>query len=70
MFSPLLLFQDDQQAGDQFVAETLSRLTVSTNAELVVANTDLVVEAIVEKLCIKQKLFTTLDAVSLFYLYN
>ena len=70
MFSPLLLFQDDQQAGDQFVAETLSRLTVSTNAELVVANTDLVVEAIVEKLSIKQKLFTTLDAVSLFYLYN
>ena len=36
---------------------------MSTNAEQAVADVDLVIEAIVEKLNIKQKLFTSLDAV-------
>jgi len=38
-------------------------LAVTTSAEEAAAKSDLVVEAIVEKLKIKQKLFTSLDKV-------
>lgn len=50
-------------AAADFVNSTLSRLSVTTDAEKAAATSDLVVEAIVEKLAIKQKLFTALDAV-------
>jgi len=55
-------FKDDAKAAEEFTTSTLSRLSLSTNAEQAVANVDLVIEAIVEKLNIKQKLFTSLDA--------
>lgn len=55
--------QDDAKAAEGFVTDTLSRISVSVDAERAAAASDLVVEAIVEKLNIKQKLFTTLDAV-------
>lgn len=42
----------------------MAHVTLSTNPEQAVNQSDLVVEAIVEKLNIKQKLFQTLDAVS------
>lgn len=49
------------QAGDEFVAKTLSCLSTSTDAASVVHSTDLVVEAIVENLKVKNELFQRLD---------
>lgn len=41
----------------------MGRLSVTTSAEEAAASADLVLEAIVEKINIKQKLFTSLDKV-------
>lgn len=55
-------FKDDAAKADGFVTDILSRINYSTNAENAVSNQcDLVIEAIVEKMKIKQKLFTSLD---------
>ena len=40
---------------------TLSRLSTQSDAAAAVADTDLVIEAIIENLDIKKKLFSTLD---------
>jgi len=59
----MFLFQDDSAKIDSFVAETMSRISYSTNAENAVAKCDLVIEAIIENIKIKQKLFASLDVV-------
>ena len=41
---------------------TLSNLTINTSAEDTVKTSDLVIEAIIENIDIKKKLFTALDA--------
>jgi len=47
--------------AEKFTAETLGRLTMQTDAEKAVGNADLVIEAIVENLETKQRLFAALD---------
>ncbi|ERE89451.1 hydroxyacyl-coenzyme A dehydrogenase [Cricetulus griseus] len=54
-------FTENPKAGDEFVAKTLSCLSTSTDAASVVHSTDLVVEAIVENLKVKNELFQRLD---------
>lgn len=54
-------FADDAAAAEKFVTESLGRLTMQTDAEQAVSNTDLVIEAIVENLETKQRLFASLD---------
>ncbi|KAK3911307.1 Hydroxyacyl-coenzyme A dehydrogenase, mitochondrial [Frankliniella fusca] len=54
-------FKDNAAAGDKFVQETMSRISGSTNASEGASSADLVVEAIVENMAIKQKLFADLD---------
>uniref|UniRef100_A0A2K5CZ63 Hydroxyacyl-coenzyme A dehydrogenase, mitochondrial n=1 Tax=Aotus nancymaae TaxID=37293 RepID=A0A2K5CZ63_AOTNA len=54
-------FAEDPKAGDEFVVKTLSSITTSTDAASVVHSTDLVVEAIVENLQLKNELFKRLD---------
>ena len=49
------------QAQQQMVEETLSRITYTTNQTQGTAEADLIVEAIIENLEIKQKLFKDLD---------
>lgn len=49
------------QAGAEFIEKTLKNLTTSTDPVSVVHSTDLVVEAIVENLAVKNELFKTLD---------
>ena len=49
------------QAGDEFVEKTMSCLSTSTDAASVVHSTDLVVEAIVENLKLKNEMFQRLD---------
>lgn len=57
------LYKDDNAKIEDFIKESLSRIKVSTNIEDGV-NVDLVVEAIVEKLDVKQSLFNRLDEVN------
>ena len=49
------------QDGEKFIEETMSHLSVQTDAASAVQNSDLVIEAIVENLDIKKQLFTVLD---------
>ncbi|XP_004411290.1 PREDICTED: hydroxyacyl-coenzyme A dehydrogenase, mitochondrial isoform X1 [Odobenus rosmarus divergens] len=54
-------FAENPKAGDEFVEKTLSSISTSTDAASVVHSTDLVVEAIVENLKVKNELFKRLD---------
>lgn len=55
------LYKDKPADGEKFVNDTKSRLKTATDASNAVKDADLVVEAIVENLEIKHKLFRTLD---------
>uniref|UniRef100_A0A8C9K0T1 3-hydroxyacyl-CoA dehydrogenase n=1 Tax=Panthera tigris altaica TaxID=74533 RepID=A0A8C9K0T1_PANTA len=54
-------FAENPKAGDEFVEKTLNSISTSTDAASVVHSTDLVVEAIVENLKVKNELFKRLD---------
>jgi len=57
-------FAADPAQGEAFMADTLAKISTSTDAVAVAANTDVVIEAIVENIGIKQKLFKSLDEVA------
>ncbi|KAL7889449.1 hypothetical protein AOLI_G00017070 [Acnodon oligacanthus] len=57
-------FADKPEAGEEFVQKVLKNISTSTDVASVVQKTDLVVEAIVENLKVKQALFSTLDKVA------
>lgn len=57
-------FKDDAAAGGEFVKKTLANLQASTDTEAAVEKSDLVLEAIVENLKIKQDLFSKLDKIA------
>lgn len=54
-------FADKPEAGEEVIQKVLQNLSVSTDAGSVVQGSDLVLEAIVENLKIKQDLFGRLD---------
>ena len=54
-------FKDDAQAGEKFMADTMSRINTTVDLGDSVSNSDLVVEAIIENMDIKHKLFSELD---------
>ena len=56
-------FNDDQQSK-QFVNQVLTNISTSTDAIEASKTSDLVIEAIVENITVKQKLFKSLDAVA------
>lgn len=58
------VYKDKPQDGENFVAETLSKISTSTCLPDVVQDSDLVLEAIVENLSIKHKLFKSIDDVA------
>jgi len=49
------------QAAERFISDSLSRVTMHTDAVEAVRDAELVIEAIVENLESKQQLFATLD---------
>ena len=57
------------QKGEHFVNETIGRIKTSTDAVKSVAETDLVIEAIVENLDVKKKLFSSLDGAAPQYVF-
>ncbi|XP_072112492.1 hydroxyacyl-coenzyme A dehydrogenase, mitochondrial [Mobula birostris] len=58
-------FVDKPEAGAEFVQQTLQKISMSTDPASAVQNTDLVVEAIVENVNVKQELFKKLDQCAL-----
>lgn len=54
-------FADKPEAGEKFVAETMGRLSSETDPAKAVKDADLVIEAIVENMDVKHKLFGLLD---------
>ncbi|KAI8073922.1 3-hydroxyacyl-CoA dehydrogenase [Gongronella butleri] len=52
---------DDDQQQQQFIDKVMGNIRTATQAESAVADADLVVEAIVENMDVKQKLFAALD---------
>ncbi|XP_027693376.1 hydroxyacyl-coenzyme A dehydrogenase, mitochondrial [Vombatus ursinus] len=54
-------FAENPQAGDEFIKKTMGNISLSTDAASVVHSTDLVLEAIVENLKLKNELFQRLD---------
>lgn len=56
------MFKDKPADGEQFVTHTLARITGMTNPSEAVQDTDLVIEAVIEKMELKHKLFSGLDA--------
>ncbi|KAL7309734.1 hypothetical protein PS15m_010581 [Mucor circinelloides] len=57
-------FADDETKQKQFIDETLQYVTLSKDIEEAAAKSDLIVEAIVENIDVKQKLFAQLDKVA------
>jgi len=57
-------FKDDGAKISSFVSESLARISGSTDVKETVKNTDIVIEAIVENLEVKQKFFSSIDGVA------
>lgn len=58
------IYKEKPQDGEKFLSETLSRISTSTSLPDVVQNSDLVLEAIVENLSVKHKLFKSIDDIA------
>lgn len=52
------------QAQQTYISDVMSHLTLQTDANAAVKSADLVIEAIVENLDVKRKLFESLDKVA------
>ncbi|CAF3738063.1 unnamed protein product [Adineta steineri] len=57
-------FDKDQQGGEKYLNDVNGRIQTSLNLEESLQSTDLVIEAIVENLGIKQKLFKQIDQIA------
>jgi len=55
-------YKDDKQAADAFMSQVAGNIAMETDAVAAVAKVDLVVEAVVENLDLKKKLFAEWDA--------
>lgn len=57
-------FEKDQEKGEKFFSDVQSRIKTNVNVNDAVKSSDLVIEAIVENLEIKQKLFQQIDRIA------
>lgn len=59
-------FKDDKPKVEEFVRESFNRITGSTDVQQAIknSNADIVIEAIVENLELKQKLFNQIDGIA------
>lgn len=55
------MFKDQPSEGEKFITESKARIKVTTDVKEAVRDTDLVIEAIVEQLETKHKVFKSLD---------
>lgn len=57
-------FEKDPQAGEKYFSDVQGRIQTSTNVDEAVSSTDIVIEAIIENLEVKQNLFKQIDRVA------
>ena len=57
-------FEKDREKGEKYFTDVQSRIKTSLDLNEAVKSTDIVIEAIVENLQIKQKLFKQIDQVA------
>lgn len=57
-------FADKPEAGEEYIQKVLKNVAITSDASAAVQNTDLVLEAIVENLKIKQDIFSALDKIA------
>jgi len=55
-------FADDTAKGEAFMTKTMGHISTGTDAVAAVGSTDVVIEAIVENMEVRRKLFSSLDA--------
>lgn len=55
-------YAEDPEGGKKFMEDTMARYKTQTDAKSAVQDADLVIEAVVENLSLKQKIFAELDA--------
>lgn len=58
------VYKENPQDGEKFISDTLSKISSSTSLPDVVQDSDLVLEAIVENLSVKHKLFKSIDGIA------
>jgi len=57
-------FKDDEAGAKKFVESSMGNMNVATSADSALASADLVVEAVVENMALKQKLFADFDKIA------
>lgn len=67
MYIYLFNLQDSEEEAENFVTNALSNLKTTLNVMEPIQKTDLVVEAVVENINIKQKVFSTIDKVRIVF---
>ena len=60
----MLYLQEDSGKTGEFIQQSLSKINFTEDRKAAVKNTDLVIEAIIENLSIKQEVFSEIDNVS------
>lgn len=63
-------YKDNEAEQTKFVAETVKRISGSSDLQQTVKQTDLVIEAIVENIKVKHALFSSIDSVSCSIYHN
>lgn len=63
-------FGQDEKLKSNYLQDTIGRVTTTTNYEDSVKNCDLVIEAIIENLEAKHKLFSMLDKVIMNFIFG
>jgi len=67
MYICIFNLQDNPEEAEKFVTNALSNLKTTMNVTEPVQNTDLIVEAVVESMKVKQKLFSSIDPVRILF---
>jgi len=67
MYVCIFNLQDSPEEAEKFVTNALSNLKTTMNVMEPVQNTDLIVEAVVESMNVKQKLFSSIDPVRILF---
>lgn len=67
MYVCIFNLQDSPEEAEKFVTNALSNLKTTMNVMEPVLNTDLIVEAVVESINVKQKLFSSIDPVRILF---
>lgn len=63
-------FKDNEFEQKQFIGKTLNRINGSSDLTETVKTTDLVIEAIIENMSIKHKLFESIDKVVFKFIHS